>query len=187
MARKINIPFQVVPVVIFSLLCGPALGGPSCWRFNESGGEKAFDSLGGYHATIRGNPVWVNGSFGSDGTTFRMDAGVADAISGGVRPVEGVSGPIENIFKIEKAMVFKIVTELGLILTDAGWPDEVEQVVPQPPELRCAQSVVAGGPQHGEVEAVGLGWDGGYPRIKAGALQQGLDLLAEVGAVAVLA
>jgi TolB-like protein len=61
----------------------------------------------------------VNGSFGSDGTTFRMNAGVADAITGGVRPVEGVSGPLKNLFKTEKALVFKIVTELGLILTDS--------------------------------------------------------------------
>jgi hypothetical protein len=64
MARNINTSVKVVLVLMLSLLCGPALGGSSCWRFNEDGGETAFDSVGGKHATIRGNPLWVTGSFG---------------------------------------------------------------------------------------------------------------------------
>ncbi|MDH4238886.1 MAG: LamG domain-containing protein [Phycisphaerae bacterium] len=59
-----NITYKFVPVVVLSLLSGVALGSSSCWRFNEGAGETAFDSLGGRHATIRGNPVWVTGSFG---------------------------------------------------------------------------------------------------------------------------
>ena len=64
MTRNTNIPVKVVPVMVLLLLSGPAMGSSSCWRFNEGGGETAFDSLGGRHATVRGNPVWVTGPFG---------------------------------------------------------------------------------------------------------------------------
>jgi hypothetical protein len=64
MIRNTNISVKVVLVVMLSLLCGPAMGSSSCWRFNEGSGETAFDSLGGKHAKIRGNPVWVTGPFG---------------------------------------------------------------------------------------------------------------------------
>ncbi|MGB2808216.1 MAG: LamG domain-containing protein [Sedimentisphaerales bacterium] len=64
MTRNTNILVKVVPVVVLSLLSGLALGSSSCWRFNEGRGKTAFDSLGGRHAAIRGNPVWVTGSFG---------------------------------------------------------------------------------------------------------------------------
>ncbi len=64
MTINTNIPYKVVPVVVMLLLSGPAMGSSSCWRFNEGTGETAFDSLGGRHAAIRGNPVWVTGSFG---------------------------------------------------------------------------------------------------------------------------
>ncbi|MHC4734666.1 MAG: hypothetical protein ACYTDW_09430 [Planctomycetota bacterium] len=64
MTRNTDISVKIVLVVVLSLLSGLALGSSSCWRFNEGGGETAFDSLGGRHAMIRGNPVWVTGSFG---------------------------------------------------------------------------------------------------------------------------
>ena len=64
MTINTNIPYKVVPVLVLSLLSGMALGSSSCWRFNEGAGDTAFDSLGGRHAAIRGNPVWVTGSFG---------------------------------------------------------------------------------------------------------------------------
>jgi hypothetical protein len=64
MKKNTNISVKFVLIVMLSLLCGPALGGSSCWRFNEGSGETAFDSLGGKHAKIHGNPVWVTGSFG---------------------------------------------------------------------------------------------------------------------------
>ncbi|MBW8038919.1 MAG: LamG domain-containing protein [Planctomycetes bacterium] len=63
MTINTNTSYKVVSVVIL-LLSGLALGSSSCWRFNEGAGETAFDSLGGRHAAIRGNPVWVTGSFG---------------------------------------------------------------------------------------------------------------------------
>jgi hypothetical protein len=64
MTIKTNISYKIVPVVIMSLLSPMVLGSSSCWKFNEGAGETAFDSLGGRHAAIRGNPVWVAGSFG---------------------------------------------------------------------------------------------------------------------------
>ena len=64
MTINTNIPYKVVPVLVLLLLSGMALGSSSCWRFNEGAGDTAFDSLGGRHAAIRGNPVWVTGSFG---------------------------------------------------------------------------------------------------------------------------
>lgn len=64
MTIKTNISYRIVPVVFMLLLSGPALGSSSCWKFNEGAGETAFDSLGGRHAAIRGNPVWVTGTFG---------------------------------------------------------------------------------------------------------------------------
>lgn len=64
MTRNTNISVKVVSFMVLLLLSGLALGSSSCWRFNESGGETAFDSLGGRHAKVHGNPVWVTGSFG---------------------------------------------------------------------------------------------------------------------------
>ncbi|MHC4283250.1 MAG: LamG domain-containing protein, partial [Planctomycetota bacterium] len=64
---------------------GLALGSSSCWRFNEGGGERAFDSLGFRHAAIRGNPVWVTGSFGKalqlDGDGDYLEVGQIPGLS----------------------------------------------------------------------------------------------------------
>jgi hypothetical protein len=85
MTRNTNIPVKVVPVVVLSLLSGLGLGSSSFWRFNEGGGETAFDSLGGRHATIRGNPLWVTGSFGKalqlDGDGDYLEVGRIPSLS----------------------------------------------------------------------------------------------------------
>src|SRR3989339_1334164 len=61
----------------------------------------------------------VNGSFTSvDGVALRVDAAVADAKNGGVEPVQGVEGTLKDFFKLEKDIVFKIVKELGIVVTD---------------------------------------------------------------------
>jgi len=64
MKKNTNIPVKVVSLVVLLLFSGLALASSSYWRFNEGSGETAFDFLGGRHATIRGNPVWVTGTFG---------------------------------------------------------------------------------------------------------------------------
>jgi hypothetical protein len=64
MTRNTNISVKVASFVVLLLLSTLALGSSSCWRFNEGSGETAFDFLGGRHAAIRGNPIWVSGSFG---------------------------------------------------------------------------------------------------------------------------
>lgn len=50
-----------------------ARGLVGCWLFNEGAGDKVFDLSGqGNHGTLKGDPVWVGGKFGScldyDGT-----------------------------------------------------------------------------------------------------------------------
>lgn len=85
MGINTNISYKVLPVVVLSLLSGVSLGSSSCWRFNESGGETAFDSLGFRHATIRGNPVWVTGTFGKalhlDGDGDYLEVGQIPGLS----------------------------------------------------------------------------------------------------------
>jgi hypothetical protein len=80
-----NISYKIVPVVVISLLSGLAFGSSSCWRFNEGSGERAFDSLGFRHAMIRGNPVWVTGSFGKalqlDGEGDYLEVGQIPGLS----------------------------------------------------------------------------------------------------------
>ena len=63
MTRNTNISIELA-VMLLTLFSGLALGSSSYWRFNEGSGVTAFDSLGGTHAVIRGNPVWTTGSFG---------------------------------------------------------------------------------------------------------------------------
>ncbi|MHC4587302.1 MAG: LamG domain-containing protein, partial [Planctomycetota bacterium] len=85
MTRNTNISVKIVLVVVLSLLPGLALGSSSCWRFNEGGGETAFDSLGFRHAMIHGNPVWVTGSFGKalqlDGDGDYLEVGQIPGLS----------------------------------------------------------------------------------------------------------
>ena len=85
MTINTNIPYKVVPVLVLLLLSGMALGSSSCWRFNEGAGDTAFDSLGGRHAAIRGNPVWVTGSFGKalqlDGDCDYLEVGRVPGLS----------------------------------------------------------------------------------------------------------
>ena len=85
MTINTNIPYKVVPVLVLLLLSGMALGSSSCWRFNEGAGDTAFDSLGGRHAAIRGNPVWVTGSFGKalqlDGDGDYLEVGQIPGLS----------------------------------------------------------------------------------------------------------
>jgi hypothetical protein len=85
MTINTNILYKVVPVVVLSLLSGLAFGSSSSWRFNEGAGETAFDSLCGRHATIRGNPVWVTGSFGKalqlDGDGDYLEVGRVPGLS----------------------------------------------------------------------------------------------------------
>jgi hypothetical protein len=110
MTRNTNISFKVVPVVVLSLLSGLALGSSSCWRFNEGGGETAFDSLGGRHATIRGNPVWVTGSFGK---ALQLD-GDGDYLEVGRIP--GLSAEQTKMLWI----YIKSITSDGVYLIDEG-------------------------------------------------------------------
>jgi hypothetical protein len=110
MTRNTNISIKVVPVVVLSLLSGLALGSSSCWRFNESGGETAFDSLGFRHATIRGNPVWVTGSFGK---ALQLD-GDGDYLEVGRIP--GLSAEQTKMLWI----YIKSITSDGVYLIDEG-------------------------------------------------------------------
>lgn len=64
MIRNTNISVAVLAGVIVSVLSPLAFGGSSCWLLDEGAGATAFDSVGGRHAAIRGDPVWVTGSFG---------------------------------------------------------------------------------------------------------------------------
>jgi hypothetical protein len=97
-------------VVVLSLLSGLALGSSSCWRFNEGGGETAFDSLGGRHATIRGNPVCVTGSFGK---VLQLD-GDGDYLEVGQIP--GLSAEQTKMIWI----YIKSITSDGVYLIDEG-------------------------------------------------------------------
>ena len=110
MTRNTNISVKVVPVVVLSLLSGLALGSSSCWRFNEGGGKTAFDSLGGRHATIRGNPVWVTGSFGK---ALQLD-GDGDYLEVGRIP--GLSAEQTKMLWI----YIKSITSDGVYLIDEG-------------------------------------------------------------------
>lgn len=61
----------------------------------------------------------VNGSFGSDDpATVKMDAGLADVKTGDLKAVESQNGKLEEIFHLEKALVFKIIAEMGIVLTE---------------------------------------------------------------------
>ncbi len=110
MTRNTNISVKVVPFVALSLLSSLALGSSSCWRFNEGGGETAFDSLGGRHATIRGNPVWVTGSFGK---ALQLD-GDGDYLEVGRIP--GLSAEQTKMLWI----YIKSITSDGVYLFDEG-------------------------------------------------------------------
>ncbi len=110
MTRNTNISVKLVPVVVLSLLSGLALGSSSCWRFNEGSGETAFDSLGGRHATIRGNPVWVTGSFGK---ALQLD-GDGDYLEAGRIP--GLSAEQTKMLWI----YIKSITSDGVYLIDEG-------------------------------------------------------------------
>jgi TolB-like protein len=60
----------------------------------------------------------INGSFAEADGTIKMDAGIADAIEEESKPVGGVEGNLEDLFKVEKDLVFKIVKEMDIVLTD---------------------------------------------------------------------
>ncbi len=110
MTINANISYKVVPVVVLLLFSGLALGSSSCWRFNESGGETAFDSLGFRHAMIRGNPVWVTGSFGK---ALQLD-GEGDYLEVGRIP--GLSAEQTKMLWI----YIKSITSDGVYLIDEG-------------------------------------------------------------------
>lgn len=110
MTVNTNISYKIVPVVVLSLLSGVAFGSSSCWRFNEGAGETAFDSLGGRHATIRGNPVWVTGSFGK---ALQLD-GDGDYLEVGRIP--GLSAEQTKMLWI----YIKSITSDGVYLIDEG-------------------------------------------------------------------
>ncbi|MHC4641215.1 MAG: LamG domain-containing protein [Planctomycetota bacterium] len=110
MTGNTNILVKVVPVVVLSLLSGLALASSSCWRFNEGSGETAFDFLGGRHATIRGNPVWVTGSFGK---ALHLD-GDGDYLEVGRIP--GLSAEQTKMIWI----YIKSITSDGVYLIDEG-------------------------------------------------------------------
>ncbi|MHC4146963.1 MAG: LamG domain-containing protein, partial [Planctomycetota bacterium] len=110
MTKKTNISVKVASFVILLLLSGLALAGSSCWRFNEGSGETAFDFLGGRHATIRGNPVWVSGSFGR---ALHLD-GDGDYLEVGRIP--GLSAKQTKMLWI----YIKSVTSDGVYLIDEG-------------------------------------------------------------------
>jgi len=110
MTRNTNIPVKVVPVLVLLLLSGVALGSSSCWRFNEGGGETAFDSLGGRHAKVCGNPVWVTGSFGK---ALLLD-GDGDYLEVGRIP--GLSAEQTKMMWI----YIKSITSEGVYLIDEG-------------------------------------------------------------------
>ena len=110
MTRNTKIPVKVVPVLVLSLLYEIALGSSSCWRFNESGGGTAFDSLGGRHAEVHGNPVWVAGSFGK---ALLLD-GDGDYLEVGRIP--GLSAEQTKMLWI----YIKSITSDGVYLIDEG-------------------------------------------------------------------
>ncbi|MHC4112805.1 MAG: LamG domain-containing protein [Planctomycetota bacterium] len=110
MTRNTNISVKIVLVVVLSLLPGLALGSSSCWRFNEGGGETAFDSLGFRHAMIHGNPVWVTGSFGK---ALQLD-GDGDYLEVGQIP--GLSAEQTKMLWI----YIKSITSDGVYLIDEG-------------------------------------------------------------------
>jgi hypothetical protein len=110
MAKNTHISVKVALVVVLSLLSGLALGSSSCWKFNEGSGEMAFDSLGGRHATIRGNPIWVTGSFGK---ALQLD-GDGDYLEVGKIP--GLSSEQTKMLWI----YIKFITSDGVYLIDEG-------------------------------------------------------------------
>ncbi len=110
MTRKTNISVKAVPVVVLSLLSSLALGSSSCWTFTEGGGETAFDSLGGRHAKVCGNPVWVTGSFGM---ALKLD-GDGDYLE--VGQILGLSAEQTKMIWI----YVKSITSEGVYLIDEG-------------------------------------------------------------------
>ncbi len=110
MKKNTNISVKVASLVVLLLLSGLALAGSSCWRFNEGSGETAFDFLGGRHATVRGNPVWVTGSFGK---ALHLD-GDGDYLEVGRIP--GLSAEQTKMLWI----YIKSITSDGVYLIDEG-------------------------------------------------------------------
>jgi hypothetical protein len=110
MKKTANISIKVASIVVLLLLSGLALAGSSYWRFDEGSGEMAFDFLGGRHATIRGNPVWVTGSFGR---ALHLD-GDGDYLEVGRIP--GLSAEQTKMLWI----YIKSVTSDGVYLIDEG-------------------------------------------------------------------
>jgi hypothetical protein len=110
MKKNTDISVKVASFVVLSLLSALALGSSSCWRFNEGSGETAFDFLGGRHATIRGNPVWVTGSFGR---ALHLD-GDGDYLEVGRIP--GLSADQTKMLWI----YIKSITSDGVYLIDEG-------------------------------------------------------------------
>ncbi len=96
--------------MVLLFISGSAPGSSSCWRFNEGGGETAFDSLGGRHAKVYGNPVWVTGSFGK---ALLLD-GDGDYLEVGRIP--GLSAEQTKMIWI----YIKSITSDGVYLIDEG-------------------------------------------------------------------
>ncbi|MHC4741800.1 MAG: LamG domain-containing protein [Planctomycetota bacterium] len=82
---KIQKNLIALVVVMLPLCSGVSVGTSSCWKFNEGGGNTAFDSSGHAHATVRGNPLWSTGSFGMalhlDGDGDYLDVGLINWLS----------------------------------------------------------------------------------------------------------
>ncbi|MHC4693766.1 MAG: LamG domain-containing protein, partial [Planctomycetota bacterium] len=110
MTINTSISYKIVLVVIMLLLSGPASGSSSCWKFNEGAGETAFDSLGGRHAAIRGNPAWVTGTFGK---ALHLD-GDGDYLEVGRIP--GLSSEQAKMLWL----YIKSITSNGVYLIDEG-------------------------------------------------------------------
>ncbi|MDZ7303859.1 MAG: tetratricopeptide repeat protein, partial [candidate division KSB1 bacterium] len=53
------------------------------------------------------------------GGRLRLDANLADVVAQTSKPVEETSGELARFFRLEKSLVFKVIDELGITLTEA--------------------------------------------------------------------
>lgn len=62
----------------------------------------------------------ISGSFASeDGKNLSLGASLSFSSTAGVVPIGSLNGSLADLFKLEKDLVFKVIKEMGIILTDA--------------------------------------------------------------------
>jgi len=102
-----------------------------------------------------GAAMVVNGSFkNTDSSTISLDAGIVNALGKEVKVISAVSGKLTDIFKLEKKLVFALIKEMEVVLTDEE-KEKIEVIATENIMAFLAYSKGLDAEDRGEFDAAG--------------------------------